>query len=113
MAERGAELFRLRQRDGQRAGLAGEADGMGRRRGKVAKEGEGQREIGRKVEEADAVGADNPQAGVARDRNQSLLKLDAVRLAGLGIARRIDQRSADPGLGAIENDGLDRLTRRR
>ena len=55
---------------------------------------------GCRVEEARRVRAQDPETGVATDREKARLKLDTLG-AGLGPAARVDDRASDPGFCAL------------
>ena len=90
-----------------RAALGNEADvaaGAGRLAGKIAQPDTG-------VVQAHAVGADQRDIRLRRDRAQLLFQLDGVFLAGFGKARGEELHAAHAGIQAILEDHRRDLTR--
>jgi hypothetical protein len=78
------------------------------RQGPVGGGGEGRDDTGRRIEEALAVGAENPHPGLAGDRGEPLLQRHPLG-ADLGEARRVDDRGPGPDRGGLPDGVLDPL----
>ncbi len=113
MAEADASLARLHHRVAERARLRGDPDRAEMVRHPIEARNEeraGPRQV---VDDAEAVGADDPHVGGRADRGQPVLLDLALGKTGLGITRGEDDDAADAARRAILDGRLDALARQR
>src|SRR3979411_2530477 len=72
---------------------------------------EGDARVQRRIHHTDAVGTDDADSALARDRGEALLLGDPFLLAGLGIPGREYDSPAYTRLDTIKDDLLDGLAR--
>ena len=97
--------------EAERAGLADHADGAGAGEGDLGEGHEGEAGAAGVVVDADAVGADDRQAGRARDGRERVLLGGAVGFSRFRVAGGEDDGAAGADGGRFLDGGLHRLAR--